>query len=75
MFHTIEFNDELLLDVEISPKHRLEQLYVQSGTRASAQIRPYVVETDDGPIEVADLFVAEGTVGRMVPYASFCFVE
>jgi len=71
MRHTIEF----VADLEISPKHWLERLRIRKGSRLQAQIKPYVMETEDGPIEVADLFFADGTTVRMVPFESFSFVE
>lgn len=33
MYHTIEFADELVFDLEISPKHWLELMVVRKGTR------------------------------------------
>jgi hypothetical protein len=75
MYHTIEFADELVFDLEISPKHWLERMVVRKGTRLQAQIKPYVVETEDGPVEVADLFFADGTTTRMVAFESFSFVD
>jgi hypothetical protein len=75
MYHTIEFCDELIVDLEISPKQWLERLRIRSGTRLQAQIKPHVVETGDGPVEVADLFFADGSTTRMVPFASFSFVD
>lgn len=75
MYHTIEFTAEFMVDLEISPRHRLERMLVRRGTRLKAQIKPYVVETDDGPVEVADLFFADGTTSRMVRFDSFHFVE
>jgi hypothetical protein len=75
MYHTIEFADELVLDLEISPKHWLERMIVRRGIRVQAQIKPYVVETQEGLIEVADLFFADGTTTRTVPFESFAFVD
>jgi hypothetical protein len=75
MYHTIEFADDLIVDLEISPKHWLERMVVRKGTRLQAQIKPYVVETDDGPVEVADLFFEDGTTTRMVRCESFSFAE
>ena len=75
MYHTIEFSDELILDLEISPKHWLERTLISHGTRLQVQLKPYVVETEDGPIEVTDLYFADGTVARMVPFGSFTFVD
>jgi hypothetical protein len=75
VYHTIEFVDELTVDLEVSPKHWLERTVLERGTRRKAQIRPYVLETDGGPVEVADLFFADGTTARNVPFASFAFVD
>jgi hypothetical protein len=75
MYHTIEFAVELMADLEVSPKHRLERLLLHKGTRLQAQIKPYVLESDDGPIEVADLFFEDGTTTRGVPFAWFSFAD
>jgi hypothetical protein len=75
MYHTIEFSDEFMCELEISPKHWLERLLIRFGTRLQVQIKPYVVETGKGPVEVADLFFADGGTTRMVPFASFSFVD
>jgi hypothetical protein len=75
MYHTIEFTGDLAVDLEVSPKHPLERLRLCRGTRLQAQVKPYVVETGDGPVEVADLFFADGTATRRVPFGSFSFVD
>jgi hypothetical protein len=75
MYHTIEFNRDIILDVEISPKHRLERLKVRRGTRIPAQLRPYVIELSQGPVEVADLFFEDGAASRMVFFEYFAFAE
>ncbi len=75
MYHTIEFREKFTADFEISPKHRLERVLIQKGIRARAQLRPYVIETPDGCVEVADLFFEDGTATRAVPFAVFSFVE
>jgi hypothetical protein len=75
VYHTIEFAKELTVDLEISPRHWLERLRICRGTRLQAQIKPYVVETEDGLLEVADLFFADGTTTRRLPFASFSFVD
>lgn len=75
MYHTIEFLSDYTADLEVSPKHRLEQTLLCKGDRLPAQIKPYVIETEEGFIEVADLFVADGTVIRSVPFGRFAFVE
>src|SRR5262249_3314765 len=74
-YHTIQFNAEFTVDVEISRKQPLERLRIRRGTRIRAQIKPRIMETTSGPFEVADLFFEDGTTTRMVPYACFHFVE
>jgi hypothetical protein len=34
-----------------------------------------VIETPGGPVEVVDLFFADGTTTRSVPFALFTFVD
>lgn len=75
MYHTIEFVEEVLLDLEISRQNRLELVVMRKGSRRRAQIRPRVVETDSGPIEVADLFFDDGTSTCRVRFACFSFVD
>jgi hypothetical protein len=75
MFHAIEFRVSLVLDFEISSEHQLQQIEVCRGIRTSAQIRPYVMETERGPVEVADLFFADGPTSRAVPFECFRFVD
>jgi len=75
MYHSIDFAGEYMIDVEISRRQPLERVLIRAGTRLRAQVRPYVVETADGPVEVADLFFEDGTATRMVPFACFSFAE
>ena len=75
MYHVIEFADDFLVDLEVSRKQPLERILVRGGTRLEVQMRPYVVETDGGPVEVADLFLQDGTTARMVRFECFSFVE
>lgn len=75
MYHLIELNDDRWMDFERSPRLPLERLLLHKGTRVPAQLRPHVVETEDGPVEVADLFFEDGTASRDVPFACFRFVE
>ena len=75
MYHTIEFAEDCLVDLEISSQHWLERMHIRRGTRLQAQIKPYVVETEDGLVEVADLFFADGTTTRRVAFDSFSFVD
>jgi hypothetical protein len=75
MYHTIEFGENLMVALEISARHWLERIRIRHGTRLRAQIKPYVVETEDGAVEVADLFFDDGTATRMVPFRLFSFVD
>ena len=75
MYHTIEFMIDSTINVEVSPKHWLERVLVRKGTRRQAQLKPYVIETQDGPVEVADLFFDDGTSTRMLRFESFAFVD
>jgi hypothetical protein len=75
VYHTIELAVDLLADLEISPKHQLERLQLRKGTRLPVQVKPYVVEGEDGLVEVADLFFEDGTATRTVPFACFSFVD
>ena len=75
MYHTIQFAVEFEAALEVSRKLPLERVRIRKGDRVDAQVRPHVVETDDGPIEVADLFFADGSVTRNVPFGSFAFVD
>jgi hypothetical protein len=61
--------------VLVSPKQPLEQMSIHKGTRRRAQLKPYVTETEDGLVEVADLFFEDGSTTNMVPFACFSFVE
>jgi hypothetical protein len=75
MFHTIEFRIDCTVDLESSPKNRLEKLRIRQGERRRAQIRPYVVDTALGLTEVADLFFDDGTATRMVGFWRFSLVD
>jgi hypothetical protein len=75
VYHTIEFNGDLLVDLEVSSKKPLERLRIRKGTRFCVQLKPYVIETPTGPVEVADLFFPDGTATRSVLFACFSFVE
>ena len=75
MYHTIEFMIDSTINVEVSPKHWLERVLVRKGTLRQAQIQPYVIETQDGPVEVADLFFDDGTNTRRLRFEYFAFVD
>lgn len=75
MYHLIELAADLWVDVERSPRHRLERVRLRGGTCVLAQLRPQVVETSEGPVEAADLYFADGTAAPAVPFAAFRFPE
>ena len=75
MYHLIKFNLDTTLDFEVSAKQPLERVRLRKDTYVHAQVRPYVVESDWGPVEVADLFLEDGSATRAVPFACFAFVE
>jgi hypothetical protein len=75
MYHTIQFTADIWVDLEVSPKQPLERLLLRAGDRLPAQVKPYVVETGAGPMEVADLFFVDRTATRRVPFAYFSFVD
>ena len=75
MYHTIEFNVTGMIDVEVSRKQPLERLCVERGTRLRVELKPYVIEAAEGPSEVADLYLDNGTVTRAVPFAFFAFAD
>jgi len=75
MYHTIRFAVEFVADLEVSPKQPLERVVIRKADRLQAQVRPYVVETQQGPAEVADLFFEDGTTARKVPFRCFAFVD
>lgn len=75
MYHAIEFRLMGLAELETRGRSHLEQLVIREGTRLNAQIKPYVVETKRGPVEVADLFLEDGSVARAVRMATFRFLD
>ena len=75
MYHTIEFATELFADLETSPQQPLRRVRIPKGTRIKAQIKPYVVEGKRRPVEVADLFFADGTATRAVPFKYLSLVD
>jgi hypothetical protein len=75
MYHTIEFASQFMVDLEVSPRQPLERMLIHAGTRMRVQLKPYVLEGKEGPVEVADLYFESGTVTRAVPFAHFSFVD
>ncbi len=75
MYHNVEFGQDFTGDLEISRKQPLERVLIPAGTSVRVQLRPRVIDSADGPVEVADLFFEDGTVTRGVPFAVFSFVD
>jgi hypothetical protein len=75
MFHSIEFTLRVRAGMAIPGQRRLEKIVLQTGTRLRAEIRPYVAESDLGPLEVADLFLEDGSAVHNVNFASFRFLD
>jgi hypothetical protein len=73
MCHLIEFCTDFTADLDVSPRQRLERIRIPSGTHAFAHVRPSILETNEGPVEAADLYFDDGTVARLVPYEWFRF--
>ena len=61
--------------MESAGNGRMEQLVIAAGTHVRARVKPYVVEFDLGPVEVADLFLEDGSIARGVRFASFKFLD
>jgi hypothetical protein len=74
MYHTLQFTEDYKGKREISRNQRLERIRIKTGSQVRAEVKPYVVEGEDGPVEVADLFFEDGTATRTVPFAYFAFV-
>jgi len=75
MYHTIEFASEFVTNLEVCPNYRVEGLVIRKGELFRVRINPYVAESADGPVEVADLFFDDGTATFQVPFARFRFVD
>jgi hypothetical protein len=75
MYHIIEFTDDMWADLERSPKQPLERVQLRRGTKMRAQVRPHIIETHAGPVELADLFFEDGTAARNIPFYRFAFAE
>jgi hypothetical protein len=75
MYHKLEFAVDFTVDLETSPQDGLQRMLIRKGTRLQAQVKPYVIESEDGPVEVADLFFEDGTATRMIRFAWFSFLD
>ncbi len=75
MYQTIHFRLKGLAELETPGKPQMERLLIQQGTRLNVEVKPYVVESERGPVEVADLYLEDGSVARAVRFAAFTFVD
>jgi hypothetical protein len=75
MYHTIQFRLKGLAELETPGKRQIERLVIQQGTRLNVEVKPYVVESERGPVEVADLYLEDGSIARAVRFATFTFVD
>jgi hypothetical protein len=75
MYHTIELTVDLQLALARSPQDRRERVLLRRGTLLPVQLRPHVMDSVAGPVEVADLFFEDGTAVHNIPFACFSFVE
>ena len=74
IYHKLQFRATARFDLQVPGKARLEQLRIEKGEVLQAEVRPYVQETEAGPVEVADLHLpGDGTI-LTVPMKSFRFV-
>jgi hypothetical protein len=75
MYHTIEFVSDFTIDLDESGTQRVKQMQVRKGTQFQVWLAPYVVDCDQCPVEVADLYTSNGSVLRTVPFGFFSFVD
>ncbi|HKD38517.1 MAG TPA: hypothetical protein VKB78_17005 [Pirellulales bacterium] len=75
MIHPIEFRRQVFADIDLPDDKFSQRVIIKEGTRLAADIKPYVTESTDGPVEVADLVFEDGSVARAVRYSAFQFVE
>ena len=75
MYHSIEFRLKGLADLEIPGRAQVAKVVIKPGTTIKAEITPYVAETAWGPVEMADLHLADGAVAHGVRYATFNFLD
>ena len=68
MDHTIEFTKAVIIGLKISRQQRSQKMRVRKGNRIEAQVRPYVPQTKDGFVEMADLFLDDGASTSGVPF-------
>ena len=75
MYHIVEFRVSGLAELDTPGDQRSLQVFIKKGTRVRAEVKPYVVESDHGPVEVADLWAEDGTSARAVRFAAIRFID
>jgi hypothetical protein len=73
MFHQIEFCWAVFADVERPDYAFMQRMVIKLGERLAVRPKPYVAESANGPVEVADLYLEDGTILKEVRYAAFRF--
>ncbi len=66
MYHRLHFRGNHQVDLHIPGKARLERVLIKQDTVIEAVVRPFVHETEKGPVEVADLYLPGDGVLRAV---------
>ncbi len=75
MYHSLEFTRDLVADLEIPGEGCLQGVFLTKGTRLKADVTPYVIEGPTTPLEVADLFLADGTTAHRIHFSTFRFLD
>jgi len=75
MIHPIEFRWLVIAEIDGPEYGLMQSVVINEGTRLSAKINPYVAESPGGPIEMADLYLEDGSVIRAVRFAAFQFLD
>jgi hypothetical protein len=75
MYHLIQFATKTLLDLEVCHSDKPVQVVVKKGSRLRARVQPHVLETANGPVEVADLLFEDGYSARQIRFECFSFVD
>jgi hypothetical protein len=75
MFHHIEFCLATIAEVQRPEDALMQRLVIREGERLVVQCKPHVEESADGPVEVADLYLEEGSILKAVRYAAFRFLD
>ncbi len=75
MSHTLRFTKDVVAELKASPRKPVEVVLIREGECLTTGIRPHVMETSEGPVEVADLFLQDGNTACRVPFGCFTFAE